>query len=555
MVAMKHPAALLLALCLVPMLAIAADTAPLLPPRVEQAIRSRIANGEYPAMVVAVADGERSHVYAFGKLANGKAPDADTVFQIGSITKTFTATLLAEAVAGGKVRLDTPVAELLPGFKIPSRNGKPITLGELAMQDSGLPRLPDNLAPANATDPYADYDAAKLKEFLAGYELSRDPGTKYEYSNLGVGLLGYALATHAGTSYAALVETRIFKPLEMPASSATFATPLGPHWAMGHDESGQPAPPWHFDALAGAGAINSTGADMLRYLEANMGRGNGSQQAAIRLAHQPRRPIGDNQRIGLAWMTRHDTHGDVVWHNGMTGGYASFIGFTPDGERGVVILANSATSVDDLGFATLLPDAPLAPARKRIAMTPQQLEAYVGQYRVVPGFVVTVMRQDDQLLAQATGQGAFPIFPSAIDTFFAKVADIRIDFRRDDKGKVTSLVLHQDGRDSTAPRLDAAEAAALGGHHPVHLDAATLRQYVGRYQLAPGTVFDITLAGDQLSAQLTGQPAFPVYPSARDAFYYTAVDAQLSFRRGKDGKVDALVLHQHGRDMTARRIP
>jgi CubicO group peptidase (beta-lactamase class C family) len=530
-------------------------SAALLPQRVEQSITTRIAAGEYPSMVVAVVDGERSHVYGFGKLDNGKAPDADTLYQIGSITKTFTATLLADAVEKNDVELDAPVAALLPGFRIPSRDGKVITLGELAMQDSGLPRLPGNMQPANPQDPYADYDAIKLKSFLAGYKLPRDPGAKYEYSNLGLGLLGHALAQHAGTSYPELLRSRIFGPLGMTASSATLSEPLDPRWATGHDEQGKPAQPWHLDVLAGAGAINSTGADMLRYLEANMGRGEGTLQRAMRFAHQPRRAVGGGEHIGLAWMTKHGKAGNVVWHNGMTGGYASFVGFTTDGKRGVVILTNIQQSVDDIGFATLLPDAPLAPAQKQIALSPQQLQDYVGQYRLAPNFVLTVMRQGDQLLAQATGQGAFPIFPDATDKFFAKITDIRIDFKRGDQGNVDSLVLHQNGHDMPAPKLDGAEAAELGGHKTVHLDTATLEQYVGRYQLAPGAVFDIALDHGHLSAQLTGQPTFPIYPSAKDEFYYTVVDAQLSFKRDKQGKVDALVLHQNGANQRAKRLP
>lgn len=547
---------ILSALLVVSVLASAA-TAParcLLPTRVEQAIQARITDGEYPAMVVAVVDGKRSHVYGFGKLANGKAPSADTIFQIGSITKTFTATLLAEAVDRGDVKLDTPVSKLLPDFTIPSRNGKPITLGELAMQDSGLPRLPGNLDMANVHDPYADYDAAKLKDFLSKYKLQRDPGASYEYSNLGVGLLGFALARRAGTTYDKLLRSRIFKPLGMTSSSATFSMPLNADWAMGHDESGKPAKPWHLDALASAGAINSTGADMLRYLEANLGQGHGALQAAMQLAHQPRRAIGGDERIGLVWMTRHDKDGDVVWHNGMTGGYASFIGFSANGRHGVVILTNIQQSVDDLGFATLLADAPLAPAEKQVTMSPSRLDAYVGDYQLAPGFILHVFRQDGQLLAQATGQGAFPIFASAADRFFARVADIRIDFQRDRQGKVASLVLHQNGHDRSARRMDAAAIEKASGQRVIKLDKATLSQYVGRYQLAPGAVFDISLEGSQLMARLTGQPAFPVYASARDEFHYTVVDAQLSFKRGADGKVDALVLHQNGADRRAPKL-
>lgn len=154
-------------LAVIPQIAAAAALPTLLPSRVEQAITERIADGEYPAMVVAVVDGDRSYVYGFGKLSNDKPPDSGTVFQIGSVTKTFTATLLAEAVDKGEVKLDTLGANLLPGFKLPSRDGKQITLGEIASQFSGLPRMPSNFAPTNPQDPYADYDAAKLRASLA----------------------------------------------------------------------------------------------------------------------------------------------------------------------------------------------------------------------------------------------------------------------------------------------------------------------------------------------------------------------------------------------------
>ena len=449
---MYRPLILLTLMVVAPVGAASASTS-LLPPRVERAITDRIAGGEYPALVVAVVDGDRSQIAAFGKLDDGRTPDADTIFQIGSVTKTFTATLLAEAVNDGSVGLDTPVSKLLPGFTIPARDGKPITLGELAIQDSGLPRLPSNLAPANAADPYADYDAAKLESFLGTYKLPRDPGASYEYSNLGVGLLGYALAQRAGMSYAALVQARILKPLGMASSSATLSEPLDVHWAKGHDGDGKPVEPWHLGVLAGAGAINSTGADMLRYLQANMGRGADPLRDAMRFAHAPRSDLGNNERIGLVWMTRHDKQGDLVWHNGETGGYASFVGMTADGRRGVVILTNIASDVSDLGFATLLPDAPLAPAQQAIEMTGNQLDAYVGAYQLAPGFVLTVFRKQDQLLAQATGQGAFPIYPSATDAFFARVADIRIDFQRGADGSVQSLVLHQNGANQTAVRI------------------------------------------------------------------------------------------------------
>ena len=165
-------AAWTIAICFMPSMSVNAGP---LPERVEKAVQERIAAGTYQTLVFGVVDGDKSEVVTFGQLDNGKAPDGDTVYEIGSVTKTFTATLLARAVLSGRVTLDTAVAQLLPDFKIPSRGGKEITLGELATQHSGLPREASNLLPND-------------------FAMPRNPGAAYEYSNLGFGLLGYALA-------------------------------------------------------------------------------------------------------------------------------------------------------------------------------------------------------------------------------------------------------------------------------------------------------------------------------------------------------------------------
>ena len=145
----------------------------------------------------------------------GDAPyDGRTLFEIGSITKVFTGILLAEMAERGNVRLEQPVAELLPGdVVVPSRHGRQIRLVDLSTHSSGLPRMPDNFTPADPGNPYADYTVAKLYDFLRRHELRRDIGVEAEYSNVGVGLLGHALARRAGTSYEALVTARILDPL------------------------------------------------------------------------------------------------------------------------------------------------------------------------------------------------------------------------------------------------------------------------------------------------------------------------------------------------------
>lgn len=528
-------------------MASASADAGLLPERVEKAAQERVAAGTYPTLVFGVVDGDSSEVVAFGALDDGKPPDGDTVYEIASVTKTFTATLLAQAVLSGRVALDTPVAQLLPDFKIPSRGGKQITLGELGTQHSGLPLLPFNLLPKDPADPYVDYDAAKLRAFLAGYQLPRDPGASYEYSNLGFGLLGYALAESEHTTYGALVDKEILGPLGMTMSGTGLTDAMRARFAPGHDVMGKEVNGWDFDALAGAGAIRSTTNDMLRYLKANMGLAQSPLAAAMKLAQRPLSEMPGSSRIGLAWVT---SEKGIVWHNGQTGGYRSFIGFTADGSRGLVILANMTVPVDDLGFATLDADAPLAPASKAIVLPSASLDDYVGTYKLADRFLLKIFRVNDELFAQATGQPEIPIFPSAPNEFFAKIPGISLTFTRDPDGAVNGLVLHQNG-DHPARKLSESEMPPEAKE--IQLDVATLGDYVGQYRFSFG-VLDVALKSDHLEAQLTGQAAFPIFASAKDKFFYKVVEAQLDFERDAGGKVVAVVLHQGGRDMRARRV-
>ena len=225
-------------------------------------------------IVVGLVDATGERFIASGVTAPGGtvAPDADTVFEIGSITKVFTSLVLADMVVRGEVKLEDPVAKFLPQtVRVPSRGGREITLLDLSNQVSGLPRLPDNLKPADQNDPYADYGPAKLYEFLSGYTLTRDIGEKYEYSNLGVGLLGQALALKAGLSYEELVRRRVLEPLGMTDTTITLTEAQKKRLAAGSNPSLRPVGNWRFDALAGAGALLSTSRDMLKLLTAAMG--------------------------------------------------------------------------------------------------------------------------------------------------------------------------------------------------------------------------------------------------------------------------------------------
>jgi hypothetical protein len=268
----------------------------------------------------------------------------------------------------------------------------------------------------------------------------------------------------------------------------------------------------------------------------------------MKLAQAPREDMTPTIRIGLAWMTNRS---GIVWHNGETGGYRSFIGFTADRRHGVVILSNTAVDLDDLGFATLNPRVPLSPAYTAIVLPRASLDEYVGTYRLPDKILLKVFRITDGLFAQVAGQGTIPIFPSAPNEFFARAVRASASFTRDANGAVNGLILHQNG-DHAAPKLSASELPPEP--QEIAFDATTSGDYLGKYQFDFGAVLDVALKSDHLEAQLTGQAGLAIFARAKDRFFYKVVDAQLDFERDGGGKVIAAVLHQHGRDMRAPRM-
>jgi CubicO group peptidase (beta-lactamase class C family) len=414
------------------------------------------------AMVVGVIDPSGRRTISYASVKRGEGPvDANTVFEIGSVTKVFTALLLADAVKRGEVALTDPVSKYLPpDVKVPERGGKKITLADLSTHTSGLPRMPTNFHPKDSSNPYADYTVPQLYEFLGTVTLTRDIGSTYEYSNLGGGLLGHALARRAGTDYETLVRTRILEPLGMKSTAITLSKSMKEHLTPGHDGALHQVANWDLPTLAGAGALRSTANDLLTFLAANIGIDKSPLAPSMAAMIAARRPTGTpNLEIALGWhIWTRDGH-EIIWHNGGTGGYRTWIGFEPKTHTGVVVLSNTSTNAgaDDIGLHLLDPAVPLlqpAKQRQEVKVDAAILEKYTGRYQLAPSFIITVTREGGQLYAQATNQPRFEIFAESPTEFFLKVVDAQLTFVVDSSGRATSIVLHQNGGNAPGNRIE-----------------------------------------------------------------------------------------------------
>ena len=325
-----------------------------IPESTKDQVRQYVDQGFNVGIVVGIVTPCGREVYAYGKtaLSGGQAVDENTVFEIGSIGKTFTALLLADMVKRNEVSFDDPIEKYLPSsVTVPKFEGQSITLIDLATQTSGLPYIPDNL-PADEKSPYADYTVEQMYEALAQTRLIHQVGFRYEYSNFGMGLLGHILSLRSSMSYEELVVTRITNELGMSDTRSKLTPTMQDHLATGYRD-GEQFPLWYNPTLAGAGDLRSTVHDLLTYLAANVGLINSRLYDAMQVTQEPRYPIDSTMKIGLAWQIH--TRGDarIVDHLGATGGYYGYAGFVKDKQTGVVVLTNTFHDVSDIGLDLL----------------------------------------------------------------------------------------------------------------------------------------------------------------------------------------------------------
>lgn len=392
--------------------------------------------------------------------------DGDSIFEIGSITKTFTAILLADMVARGEVKLDDPISKYLPkSVKTPIVDGKEITLEQLSRHTSGLPRLPTNMKPKDASNPYADYTVEQMYAFLNDYKTSLPFGKRSEYSNLGVGLLGHILTLRAGMSFEALVHERITKPLDMSSTGITITPAMLKRMTTGHNKR-LLVSHWDLPTLAGAGALRSTTNDMLKYLAANMGLSSGLDARLLAAMQTTQvKPSVDSADttpntmgvIGLGWFLTQPQGMKVVAHGGGTGGYLTYAAFDPVAKRGVVVLSNSTTDVGDIALHLLDTRNALKSYEPPKDFTPIKIDAksfdeFVGVFEIAPGNRLTFSREGERFFVAVTGLGKLEIQPYEALSFFAPDFDAQVTFVREN-GKVEQLTLRQDGMPVQVKRM------------------------------------------------------------------------------------------------------
>lgn len=312
---------------------------------VEAAVRPYINQKGNVSLCAGVHYNGQDFYYNYGlpRLDADTLPDNKLVYEIGSISKTFTGTLLAMALIQKKVSLDQPITTFLPDSVAANPALKGITFRHLASHTSGFPTLPSNLDMKRNEQPYENYDLAHLFSYLKTATPATPPGKVFAYSNFGFGLLGVLLERLYGMNYAALLSKYITGPLKLNYTGITVDAAA----AQGYDGALKPVDVWDFNSLKSAGAIKSNTADLLKYAKLQLEQGSDPLHKAIALTHQPTFDDG-NTKIGLAWF-RYQHKNELIFHNGGTGGCRSFLMADTASNTALVLLVNSVNFADAVG--------------------------------------------------------------------------------------------------------------------------------------------------------------------------------------------------------------
>jgi len=512
--------------------------------RMDQLVQSYASDKKFMGTVL-VARGDEvllSKGYGSANLEWNIANTPGTKFRLGSVTKQFTAASILLLEERGKLKTDDLVKKYMPDA--PAAWDK-ITVYHLLTHTSGIPSF-TSFADYRSLEPFAT-TPEKLVARFRDKPLDFQPGEKWSYSNSGYALLGYLLEKVSGQSYEKFVQENIFGPLVMKDSgydsnSAVIARRAA-GYAMG--EQGEPlvnAGFIHMSVPFSAGALYSTTEDLLRWEQGLFG---GKLLTAASLAKMTT-PFKDDYGCGVGIRTVKGHK--VIDHGGGIEGFTTFLAYYPDSKLTVIVLSNMGGPAPQeltpkLAAIAQGETVELPSERKEITLTPQFLKQYVGTYEMAPNVNFMIRLTNGQLSAQLSGQQALPLFAKSETVFFLKLVDAEIEFGKD------YLVLHQGGRDQKAMRT----SDSVAEKKEVTVPSKILAQYVGTYELRPGFDLVVTLEGDQLISQATGQGKIPLFAESDTRFFPKVMDAEIEFFKDAQGKVTHLMLHQGPNDVKGER--
>lgn len=512
-----------------------------------------------PGMAVLLARGDEVLYRGACGSANvelGVPLSADQVFRIGSVTKQFAAAAALKLAEAGKLSLDDPLTKFVPGYP----GGDKVSVRMLLNHTSGLRSYTDVPGVMTGTPIMRDVTTAELIDTFKAEKPDFAPGEGWHYNNSGYVLLGAVIEAASGKPWHVYMDDAFFKPLGMTHT----------RYGNAHDR----VIPGHVDgysrkddawARAGylsmtqphaAGALVSTVDDLLKWNRA-LHEGKVLQDASYRAMITPvGKAVASNYGFGIVASTLRGV--PQLQHGGGIHGFSSYLLYLPGSDTSVAVLYNAdGGRLGMLGtsaIANLLAAHAIGkpyPDKKAIVVDAATLKQYEGVYRVDKDVARVLRVVDGRLTSQRTGGSAFALIPVASDTFLFEASMSRITFERGADGGIKAMRFfpEDEGPGVLAPRSN---EPLPSGRTAIELPAEAFARIAGAYALE-GATLTVTADGNVARAQLTGQPAFEIFPESASRFFLKVVDAVLVFAP-EDGKPATVTLHQGGREMVFKRV-
>jgi CubicO group peptidase (beta-lactamase class C family) len=510
--------------------------------------------GEPGAAVLVAKDGQAvlRKGYGMAHLELGVPIQPEMVFELGSITKQFTAAAVLLLQERGKLSVDDEVTKYLPDYPT---HGQKITVHHLLTHVSGIPSytgLPEWLPRVRE-----DLTVQQLIDLFKDKPLEFNPGEKWAYNNSAYILLGAVIEKVSGKSYEDFIEQEIFAPLGMKSSRYGHQREVTPGRVAGYDKADDGYKIAEYLSMTqpyAAGSLMSTVDDLAIWAEALSGGKLLKKESLERMTTPAKLASGQSTKYAYGLGISEEDGARIIEHGGGIFGFVTDLLHVPDQRLVVAILSNN-TSQDPGPLAYRVARKALGKPledRQAAALDPATLDDYVGVYRFDEKLIRAVYREGNKLFAQRSGGEKLEILAASRDDFYYTESDSRIRFRRDPQGKITGMdFLRRSGPDEIGAKTGEPLPAE---RQAVQVDPGLYDGYTGVYELTPNFSLTLTREGDQLMAQATGQPKLEVFPESETRFFLKVVDAQIEIQRGPDGKATGLTLFQGGREMPAKKV-
>lgn len=518
--------------------------------RIDAVVAPYYKPGAPGATLIVVKDGKTllRKAYGMADVAGKVEMRPDATLRLGSITKQFTAVAIMMLADEGKLSVSDPITEFLPDYPT---QGKVITVEHLLTHTSGIVSYTGK--PDFRSQSLRDVTVPQMLDYFKNDPIEFTPGTKHAYNNSGYFLLGAIIEKLSGQSYAKFVEQRIFVPLGMTHTAYEGHERAFILRAAGHEKTPAgfgPSQPLSMSQPYAAGSLVSTVDDLAKW-DAAISAGKLLKPASWKQAFTAY-ALADGKSVdyGYGWGVGKLRGSEAISHGGGINGFSTYAMRMPQEKVYVALLTNSDSGMADAALvarkAAALAIGKPFPEHKAITLHAAALDALEGNYKVDEMTNRVVRREGDGLVMQRSGRAPVALHAFAPDRFFLKESTDTLTFNRNAKGEVEQVTVHADGTDFVNVKTGAAPPARAA----VVLDKTTLDAFVGRYELKPGFVLELTRDGEKMFGQATGQPKLLLTPVSSSTFYVKEIDAEIRFNDGNS----QLTLLQGGRSLPARRL-